>query len=214
MSNSTLFTWKLSKLFDDKTVDIFKGSFGPNWEFHLEQELKTRDPKYLFIDEFPENFQEKRIRQVADIVLINKDSFLHGNSLKNKNVKKTLYSWRPELEIIDIMNEYPSWEIHTKSCDGGACITGVGDVRFIRDSYGERLESWKKAVKELKQHLADSPFGGHLCYSCFEEQIKQEDFVIPRPELKRQTATLIRRSENYPVICARCEKKDIVHIDF
>ena len=207
-------TFDFSNLFYEELQTDFKMAFGPNWLFHIEQELKFRYPKYAFINESPESQQAGKIEELTKLILPLKETLIFGDDIKNPVVKNTLYIWNPTLRITHLIEEHPDWEIHSEHIHGGVRIVGVGEIRVVRDTYEMRLALWNDAVAKLNENLTTSS-RGHLCSDCFADYMKTKYYEPPSPpKLTRQSGVYLTRSEQYPVFCRRCQKPDITTIQF
>jgi len=183
-----------------ETQTFFKEYLGPNWRFHVEQELKARDPKnYTPLDEYLHTEREEQAKIVAEMVTKLETDFFFGQNIISDSIL-ALYSWKPEFFIRDELKKNPDAKI--KKLENGQ-VYSVGYASIPRDTIEQREKSWN-CFEEIMRTTAV------LCGDCIDKFPPRSN-----PPLARQNAELPHYAhEKYQVRCDYCNEKIITTLTF
>lgn len=187
---------------------LLYNSLGPNWEFHLEQEIVERMP-IGFFDRFIE--PGERAKAIAELGC-NPGTILdivNGNGIKNKGTLQALYNWKPECLVRDLLIKNPDWERVVVNRNGIDVVVRVCDP--VWNSKGMdiphhpvemRRQLWKKAADKTRDTWTN-------CLNCILDSPPPSP-----PKLVRQHAEHFYCSESLPCKCVSCNEVFIARFSF
>lgn len=184
--------------------DAYACALGPGFEYHVESELKTRNPTdYVLLDDVEPDAREDQAKINSVFFIENCEEITKGRNILNRNTLAALYIWSPGIHIRHILAENPDSEIFTVDRDGGVCIVRVGAYNIHSDSLEIRREARSQAIKRER-----GPNGEFRCDACWSDYFNHPDYVLPPPpKLCRQNAVCITRVEAWQFKCECCSKK-------
>lgn len=191
-------------------------ALGPNWEYHLMQEMKARskaeiealqlDPedklsRFSWIDQ-ETDINAKWCSDEAVLVL---DDILNGVGIVNKGTLNALYSWSPQVLIRHQLERFPEWKVFPGQTVSLVPVTrlaktidGYGPSMTIQEiSYEDRVKLWQNEIQEV--------FGerGTVCLDC---KMKSPPTRGEGPQLKAMPCRRFYHREPAPFCCSRCGK--------
>lgn len=186
-------------------------AFGPNWEYHLMEEMNERrrikivesnlspESKAASIAFLDFENDQNALWNSQDAKRILSD-LVNGINIVNPHTLSALHSWSPQVKIRFFLDKFPEWKVFSDQIDRGAIVARLGktsagggfSVKIQQISRSERLELWQNAVNKLFETQ------GKVCSKC-----KPDDHSAPLPG---QIDQITFHGERVPFRCEKCRR--------
>lgn len=175
-----------------KMVNKLSLHLGPHWEFHVQHELKTRDPGYRLFQDYPQELRKGVTDKITELVSSLISNLVVGEGIMNPDTLQALYNWMPEFLVRDLLREHPEWPVHCITIDGRPCVVNIGKIPngfpgvvIPHSSTQEREEAYNVSIWKL---LGYTDVDKWECGDCVYEKYKSSGAIPPIIKLSRCNA--------------------------
>lgn len=189
---------------------------GPNYKYHIEQELKSRFPEYVFFADYPEELKAKPETRdpITRMIYAILPDIQACRNIQNPDVLEAIYNWMPSYRVRDLSEAHPDWKIHTFTEFGMCCVYNVGknlDTGFYGiDIPYSKLDHREEAFGEAVHKALKTNVNKWLCAQCNHKT----------PMYTRKRSYLFEDdgkkacSEKFQATCSKCKAKKMFTIEF